>query len=158
MNTSNHPGRPPRLHNIFPNYECPLFFITFNTFDRRPILATPEVHAAFCDYAGRALEMRAAIVGRYVVMPDHVHLFVHPITTKLGEWIKGLKRAISASIARSETVESNWQPGFFDHLLRNDESYEQKWEYVRMNPVRAGLVKNATDWTYQGEIVRIDRL
>jgi REP-associated tyrosine transposase len=24
-----------------------------------------------------------------------------------------------------------WQPGFFDHLLRNDESYSQKWEYVR---------------------------
>jgi hypothetical protein len=50
-----------------------------------------------------------------------------------------------------------WQEGFFDHLLRTDESYSQKWNYVRENPVRAGLVKSAAEWTYQGEIVYIDR-
>jgi len=46
---------------------------------------------------------------------------------------------------------------FFDHLLRNDESYAQKWEYVRENPVRAGLVHCSEDWPYQGEIVYIGR-
>jgi REP element-mobilizing transposase RayT len=50
-----------------------------------------------------------------------------------------------------------WQPGFFDHLIRNDESYGDKWNYVRENPVRAGLVASAADWPYQGEIVYIDR-
>src|SRR5204863_7160709 len=50
-----------------------------------------------------------------------------------------------------------WQRGFFDHLIRNTESYAQKWDYVRENPVRAGLVKVAEDWPYQGEIVHIDR-
>ena len=50
-----------------------------------------------------------------------------------------------------------WQRGFFDHLLRSDESYTQKWNYVRDNPVRAGLVTNADDWPYSGEIVLIDR-
>jgi hypothetical protein len=33
--------------------------------------------------------------------------------------------------------------GFFDHILRTDESYAQKWNYVRDNPVRAGLVRTA---------------
>ena len=37
------------------------------------------------------------------------------------------------------------QEGFFDHLLRSHESYAQKWEYIRQNPVRAGLVKFAED-------------
>jgi hypothetical protein len=50
-----------------------------------------------------------------------------------------------------------WQEGFFDHLLRTNNSYSQKWNYVRENPVRAGLVKSAADWPYQGEIVYIDR-
>jgi len=50
-----------------------------------------------------------------------------------------------------------WQPGFFDHVLRSDESYAEKWNYVRDNPVRAGLVKAADDWPYQGEIVVIER-
>jgi len=50
-----------------------------------------------------------------------------------------------------------WEEGFFDHVLRSNESYSQKWNYVRKNPVRAGLVKSVTDWPYQGEIVYIDR-
>jgi hypothetical protein len=51
-----------------------------------------------------------------------------------------------------------WQRGFFDHILRSEESYRQKWNYVRDNPVRAGLVANANDWPYAGEIITIDRL
>src|SRR4029077_12085115 len=30
---------------------------------------------------------------------------------------------------------------FFDHLLRSEESYDQKWNYVRDNPVRADLAQ-----------------
>jgi hypothetical protein len=44
-----------------------------------------------------------------------------------------------------------------DHLLRSDESYAEKWNYVRENPVRAGLAQSAEDWPYAGEIVVIDR-
>jgi len=46
----------------------------------------------------------------------------------------------------------------FDHVLRSDESYGEKWDYVRHNPVRAGLVRECDDWPYQGEIVIIDRV
>jgi hypothetical protein len=42
--------------------------------------------------------------------------------------------------------------GFFDHVLRSRESYEQKWLYVRENPVRAGLVQRVDDWPFAGEI------
>jgi len=42
--------------------------------------------------------------------------------------------------------------GFFDHVLRNEESYEEKWHYVRENPVRAGLVKDREEWPFWGEI------
>ena len=45
-----------------------------------------------------------------------------------------------------------WQTGFFDHVLRSGESYGEKWEYVRMNPVRAGLAARPEDWPYAGEI------
>ena|SRR5215468_971912 len=47
---------------------------------------------------------------------------------------------------------SLWQEEFFDHVLPSSESYGQKWEYVKENPVRAGLVKKSDDWPFQGEI------
>ena len=93
-------------------------------------------------------------LGRYVIMPDHVHLFVRGDRNfTLSSWIGGLKRAMSVA-PESPRLR---QPGFFNRVLRSDESYAEKWNYVRNNPVRAGLVKDPEDWPYHGEIVVIDR-
>ncbi|HPY29583.1 MAG TPA: hypothetical protein PLT00_02630 [Verrucomicrobiota bacterium] len=45
-----------------------------------------------------------------------------------------------------------WQEGFHDHKFRSPESEARKWEYVCLNPVRAGLVKRPEEWPYAGEI------
>jgi REP element-mobilizing transposase RayT len=91
------------------------------------------------------------------MIPDHLHLFVRGGDDfKLAQWANGLKRAISVALGATKK-RPLWQPGFFDHVLRNDESYSQKWEYVRENPVRAGLVSLVDDWPYRGEFVFIDR-
>ena len=48
-------------------------------------------------------------------------------------------------------TEYRWQEGKpWDTRLRRSESYQEKWQYVRENPVRKGLVENADDWPYQG--------
>ena len=44
-----------------------------------------------------------------------------------------------------------WQEGYFDHRLRDDERGEQftaKMDYIRQNPVAAGLCANADDWRW----------
>jgi hypothetical protein len=80
--------------------------------------------------------------GRYVIMPDHLHLFVSfdEERINLSRWTKGLKGSLSARFRQKRFDPPFWQKGFFDHVLRSAESYEQKWNYVRYNPVRAGLV------------------
>ena len=45
-----------------------------------------------------------------------------------------------------------WQREFWDTQLRREESYGKKWEYVRQNPVRAGLAASPDDWPYCGEV------
>lgn len=48
----------------------------------------------FVSYATRAQQFNIA-VGRYVIMPDHLHLFVRGGPEfVLSDWIKGLKRSI----------------------------------------------------------------
>ena len=74
-----------------------------------------------------------------VIMPDHVHLFVcGPDDFELGRWMGALKQyAEKRSCAPEARPHSS---GFFDHVLRSDASYSEKWKHVRDNPVRAGLV------------------
>jgi len=160
--------KPPRLDLIFQRFNAPVYFVTFNTHTRTSLLAKPEIHEAFIKYCRRAADFHVG-VGRYVLMPDHIHLFVCfgvGCTTTLSEWIKGLKRKLDRvllSMSREpvklpgQKLFSFWQPGFHDRLLRNNESYAAKWGYVFQNPVRAGLVTRPEDWPYAGEIMRIDR-
>jgi REP element-mobilizing transposase RayT len=150
-----YPKVPPRLRFVL--HHDPLFFVTFCTHERRKLLATDAVHAAFVAFPSQANSRHNLAVGRYVIMPDHVHFFVRrPDDLQLGRWVGMLKQALAKHIALAGTSPI-WQRGFFDHVLRHDESYRDKWNYVRENPVRAGLVTNAEDWPYSGEIVLIDR-
>jgi REP element-mobilizing transposase RayT len=147
------PERPPRLERIFDCYDAPLFFVTFNTYQRRMLLADGTVHERLIAFATVG-ESRGIGLGRYVLMPDHVHLFVRgTLDFVLSQWVRLLKRDLSKVIGATRP---HWQAGFFDHLIRNSESYSQKWEYVRENPVRAGLVASSEAWPYQGELVRLE--
>ena len=150
-------NRPPRLDIIFQRYDCPLFFVTICTLHRRRIGDLKTAHQAFQEYIFRGERDFGVAVGRYVIMPDHLHFFVcgNP-DFELALWVNGLKRSISVALGATKK-RPLWQPGFFDHLLRSSESYGQKWEYVCENPVRAGLVKRGEQWPYQGEFVHIDR-
>jgi REP element-mobilizing transposase RayT len=123
------------------------------------VLANHPVTAAFVRFGERAYSEHNIAVGRYVIMPDHVHFFVcGPDDFQLGRWTGLLKQCLAKSVMRAPSADPIWQRRFFDHVLRSDESYEQKWNYVRENPVRAGLVTNADDWPYAGEIITIDRI
>jgi putative transposase len=100
--------------------------------------------------------LRGTAIGRYVIMPDHIHMFIRiGPESELGATIGFLKKALSTVLTGDGIELPHWQPGFFDHLLRSADSYADKWAYVRENPVRAGLVENAGDWPYAGEIVPI---
>jgi putative transposase len=136
--------------------DCPVYFLTICTRARCAVLANPGIHEAFRNFADAAQKHRVH-AGRYVMMPDHLHLFAAftPASPPLAEWVKGLKRAIAEELKRTGRPSPCWQKGFFDHLLRSEESYRQKWRYVRDNPVRAGLVARSEDWPYQGEIQRL---
>jgi putative transposase len=133
----------------------PVFFVTFCTRNRRQIASLEQAQAALEKYAERGIREFRVSVGRYVIMPDHIHLFVCGGSDfVLSPWAAGLKRAISLALG---TRGAFWQPGFFDHVVRSDESYAAKWHYVCENPVRAGLVEHSAHWPFQGDVVSIDR-
>ena len=94
-------------------------------------------------------------VGRFVLMPDHVHFFAvgdhtaQKLERFMAKWKEWTAKRILEVLKHPAPL---WQPRFFDRLLRSNESRSEKWDYVKNNPVRAGLVRNADDWPYQGSI------
>jgi len=133
--------------------ELPVYFITSCTHGRQLILADEPAHQAFIRFANQARDHRV-LVGKYLLMPDHLHLFVciPPGATGLSEWTKSLKNTFSRHWLGESLPSPHWQKGFFDHLVRHEESHAEKWKYVADNPVRAGLCKHPRDWPCTGGI------
>ena len=136
-----------RLDRVF--VDSPIYFVTACTLDRQAILDCELVHDVFRTFCLNSPQ-HGAWVGRYVLMPDHLHLFVSVDEISLSNWIKSFKNTLSKSFRGLGYEAPYWQKGFFDHLLRSGESYSQKWDYVRENPVRGGLVSVTEDWLRRG--------
>ena len=131
----------------------PRYFITICAQGRRDILASEKVVAVLREEWLSATDRHGWAVGSYCVMPDHIHFFCtdgeQGVT--LSGFIAKWKEWTTKRLNREAGVDGKiWQKGFFDHLIRSSESYSEKWDYVRNNPVRAGLVLQPEDWLFSG--------
>lgn len=139
--------------------EQPIYFITTCTKNRRSVLASARTAQVLVAEFREARERHGWAIGEYVVMPDHVHFFgrpehdAKPLPEFMREWKSWTSRRIRELQPRPPTAATGlWQREYFDHVLRSGESYSEKWNYVRDNPVRAALVTSADDWPYVGTI------
>lgn len=156
MSSTDANGLPARKHPAHqPVFEAghraAIVFLTLCTKNRRPLLARPEATALVLDAWHRATHW---IVGRYVILPDHIHLFCapgisppHPLRAWISFWQNTITRAWPWP-----NEKPLWQKDCWDRQLRAGDSYAAKWDYVRNNPVRHGLVTRAEDWPHQGEL------
>ena len=150
-------SRPPRIPNWLPWEKRTIHFITFFHQSRKPVLANAqawEICRAVFDKLDKWRILSA------IAMPDHLHILAAPASrdASISDFSKWFKRwfneAYRTQIAdrlcqKAAVTDWRWQEGCFDRLLRSDESLLEKWEYLRQNPVRAGLVEHSEDWPFQ---------
>lgn len=76
-----------------------------------------------------------ALVDKYVVMPNHVHIILQLLPNDAGRSIADIighmKRAVS-----KETGFQIWQKGFHDHIIRSEPEYQKIWLYIDYNPTK----------------------
>jgi len=148
-----YPGRKrlPHLPTMeFPN-QTVIQYVSCNVVDRRQLLANADIYRLLLEAWRKADHW---LVGRHVVMPDHVHFFCAPgrvPVTPLKRWMEFWRAEVTRRWPRAGD-KPIWQKDFFDRQLRSGESYHQKWLYIVENPVKAGLVARWEDWPYQGEL------
>ena len=123
-----------------------VIFDTVCTRNRRPWLDNHDVHVLLRQVWSQA---SLWLVGRYVIMPDHIHIFAAATADAIGfeNWCRYWKSQFSKHHRNSL---HRWQEDHWDTRIQGRQQYEEKWHYVRDNPVRAGLVGRAEDWPYQG--------
>ena len=83
------------------------------------------------------------IVDKYCIMPDHIHLILRIESEIDGRMISAptvstavgsMKRWVSRQIGRPI-----WQKSFYDHGIRNQQDYDEIWQYIENNPLKYAL-------------------
>jgi putative transposase len=138
---------PPHLAIVDRGNRPNIIYLTVCTWNRQPMLANYAMYDLLIEVWQKA---DTWLVGRFVILPNHVHLFCAPADVAhppLTVWVSYWKRL--ATIARRKAhPDFRWQVNFWDTQLRSGDSYDAKWAYVYQNPVRHGLVERAEDWPF----------
>jgi putative transposase len=136
------------------------YFVTTKTWQNRSLFKVPQVAEIVLQRLAACRDRGAYLLHEFVIMPDHFHALLTPgDTATLEKAMQLIKGGSSHEIHRARGHKLQvWQPGFHDWTVRDFEDYQAKWEYIRMNPVRAGLVESPGDWPYSSAAgkVRLD--
>ncbi|MBE6827124.1 MAG: transposase [Ruminococcaceae bacterium] len=76
-------------------------------------------------------------VDNYVVMPNHIHLIISiNIENGRPQVAPTISRAIQQFKGKvTKTAKQPvWQKGFHDHVIRDEEDYLTRWQYIDENP------------------------
>ena len=141
-------------------------FLTFGCYRRLPLLQTDWAKDAVVSYLAHTKTRLGYQLFAYVVMPDHVHLLLHPevdvatvrrilsaLKTRTASLILDRLRAEDPALVAKATSSNGtahlWQPGGgYDRNIFSRDEFLEKARYIEENPVRNGLVERAEEYRW----------
>ena len=86
----------------------------------------------------------------WCVMPNHVHTLIetrtgHPLDRVVHAWKSYAAKEANRHLNQAGTF---WAPEYFDRYMRDDAHFAATRAYIEHNPVKAGLCREVTDWTF----------
>ncbi len=131
-----------------------VYFVTACCANRRAVFVAADAVRIGAECLQRIEVRQNWIVSNVCFIPDHVHLLLSPAQDRnqsLSDFMRAWKSCVTLRLGQG-TI---WQREFHDHLLRSDEKAEEKWQYIRENPVRAGLCAEPEDYPFSGSPAEI---
>jgi REP element-mobilizing transposase RayT len=126
-----------------------VYLVTVCCIGRRQLFVNAATVRVAVECLQRAAARHAWQVTHACFMPDHVHLLLSPMREReqsLSAFVQAWKSCVSLRLKQGAI----WQREFHDRLLRSDEKADEKWQYIRENPVRAGLCAAPENYPYTG--------
>ena len=143
---------PERKPNRLPDFDYSqngTYFITICTQDRKPVLSAivgDDAHIVPKPYGQIAEKYIRNVpeIEKYVIMPDHIHMIIRldngsmwastPTDAKTQHnRISNIVRSIKVLVAK-EIGQPIFQRSYYDHVIRNQQDYDEIWEYIENNP------------------------
>ncbi len=124
------------------------YFITICTHEKKCLFGKPDALNEFGMIAKANIEFISThypqiTVEKFVVMPNHIHMILvldncentdkEPSVTKV---VGQYKMSVTKEIHKRNKDLQVWQRSFHDHIIRNQEGYNNIWEYIAYNPVK----------------------
>jgi len=142
-----------RIPVWIPDNQRVFYFVTVCCHNRRKIFISDDTVRVALESLVKCADSTDWNIWQICFMPDHVHMGLSPMREREQKLSKVMQRWKSSSkqrLNRAGIAGDIWQREFFDRLLRSDESLTDKWRYVEMNPVRAGLCEHPEVYPYLG--------
>ena len=122
------------------------YFITICCLDKRSLLGTLHQGEIHVSLDGQHLleemfslerTLRGISVYDYVIMPNHFHLVVEIQREEgdTGMGVSGFVRLLKGNVTK-RSGKSLWQRGYYEHVIRQDESLQEIVQYMKNNPRR----------------------
>ena len=160
MDTKHLPNKQPIRLKDYDYNTLGTYFITICTRDRKELLSHIRVGTGVLDRPKNVLTLFGKIadnqlrfmsdfydnvsVDKYVIMPNHIHLLLTikptsngrsrtpvPTNSVVSSFISTFKRFCNKKYGYNI-----WQERSYDHIIRSQEDYNEKWEYIDGNPLK----------------------
>jgi putative transposase len=129
------------------------FFVTTVTWQRTPIFRVEARARLLIDALRDYRDQGKYLLHEFVVMPDHLHVLLTPAAEiSLERAVQFIKGRYSYRLRKVEKIPV-WQESFTNHRIRDEEDYRKHCEYVRLNPVRAKLERDAAEYPFSSASV-----
>lgn len=142
--------------------------LTFSCFRTQPFFSNDRSCTYFSESVNESSLKYLVDVISYVIMPTHVHLFVHTasVDSSIQEFIKSAKQSASRKelsfLKRNDASELEnhrtvwkapeylfWQRGGgYDRAVFKEKTGMNIIQYIHNNPVRKGYVNSAVEWKW----------
>jgi REP element-mobilizing transposase RayT len=112
-------------------------------------LRIPEVAQSVVEGSNAARQPAFYDLRAFVVMANHVHVLFRPRENASAalQWLKGTT-AREANKVLARTGKPIWQRESYDHWARDGRQFERIVGYIENNPVKAGLVAEASEYPW----------
>jgi putative transposase len=143
------PNRPRLDPALYVGLQC--YFLTFCTAQRRPLFVDAAIVNTVREQILRCADHFDFAVLAYCFMPDHLHLLIEATAEGADaiQFVHQAKQRSGYACGRCG-MSRLWQPSFYDHILRSDETTPSVARYILENPVRAQLVGSPAEYPFSG--------